>query len=121
MKFRYKLVISALLGIVMGNILPHMIFYDFFTRSGLAMVPWSIIGAILCYFALNKKQSILMGMTYVIFVAESFLFLGQLKFNSELFMVLLFLGIVFVVSLICGLIMGLVVYYSKRWVRKLLK
>lgn len=118
MKFRYKLAISATIGIFMGFILPRIVAYDFFTRSSLSLIPWSIAGIIVCYSAINRKQSILMGMSYVAFLAESFLFLGQLKFNSEPILVLIFLLIVLIVSLICGTVMGLTVYYFKKLVNR---
>ncbi len=121
MKIQMKLIISSLLGVFMGYVLPHLVFYTFFTTSAKSILIWGAVGFVLCLFALTRKESILMALAYMLFLVESFLFLGQLKFNSQLFLVLLFLLIMGIVALVCGLVMGLITYYIKKLVLKLLK
>ncbi len=116
MNMKMKLIFSALLGLFMGFILPHLIFYTFFTTSAKSIFVWGTVGFILCLFATTRKESLLMALLYMLFLVEGFLFLGQLKFNSQFFMVILFLVIMGVVASICGLVMGLVTFYIKKLV-----
>lgn len=121
LRFRYKLLISLIIGFFMGYILPHIAFYTFFTTSSKSIIVWGIVGSLLCYFLSNtRKQSILIGLVYLVALVESFLFLGQLKFSSEFWNVLLFLFIMGIVGVICGSVMGFCIYYLKKLVHKLL-
>lgn len=121
MSLKGKLLISATLGILIGFIIPHLVFYTFFITNPLSIIPWGIAGVILCLCASSRKESILMAMVYMGFLLESFLFLGQLKFDTEFLKVIVFLGFILVIGLLAGLIMGLVVYYLKKLTLKLMK
>lgn len=113
-RFRYFLATAAVLGLLMGNIIPHIMFYDFFTRSAFSLLPWIVIGVAICYFGRNLLQTVLIGIAYTAFLAESFLFLGQLKFDSEFLKVIIFLLIILVAAVISGSIMGIAVFYLKK-------
>lgn len=121
MRLRHKIILAALVGIFFGFILPKLAFYTFFTTSAGTIIPWGIVGVIITWFALNLKQSIMLACTYMFFLVESFLLLGQLKFDTEFFKVILFLGVLGVVALLCGLVMGVVVFYAKKFILRMKK
>lgn len=109
MRFVIALLVGSLLGFIGSKIL--------FVGSALSLIPWGLIGLANGMYARNKKESMFSGAVYGFFLTLIFMISG---YNGQrpIFIVLPFFILLGFFGAFCGLLLGIIGFLLKRFLKK---
>ncbi len=97
-----KIIISILAGVILGFLSARYIFVG----SWLSLIPWAIVGLVVCYWS-GKQQAIINGAIYGFAIAFTFMLAGY-SGSASLISRVPFFAILGLIGALCGAALGFI-------------